>query len=216
VRALHEGGQRTEVQRRLASLGFQHPSRRDVWEAMAAMSSDPAWVAHAAARARRLAPALDAAAVSPSVVAPRTHNAARGWKDVDGALARGALDEARAEMTRSRHDPRWLAARAIFIGRPELAAREASLRLAANPREADARVALLLAADLVRDATLFARALNVAPETEHEALTPVAAVLLDEVLSRREGRLEAPAAGLATMRRRLAAALSPSDDRASR
>lgn len=106
------------------------------------------------------------------------------------ALRGHDLPLARRHALRLRIDPSALALHALKLGLPQVALEQAQLVLGANPSDADARVAALCAADLLRDAPRF-QALLVTP-LESESLRPEAAIELDRLLSRRAS-LEEPA-----------------------
>ncbi|MBI4956601.1 MAG: hypothetical protein HY908_31580, partial [Myxococcales bacterium] len=73
---------------------------------------------------------------------------ADAWRAVDRALLAGALVAAR-QASRSAHLPeRLLAARALALGRGDLAGAQAARSLGADPSDAEARLVLVLALDL--------------------------------------------------------------------
>jgi Tfp pilus assembly protein PilF len=109
----------------------------------------------------------------------------RGGDDVlDLALARGDLDGARRAALGAGVTPGELAARAVVLGRLEMASRQAELVISADPSNSDAWIAGLVAADLRGDEaefTAWLERLDAAPSTPH----PLAARLLAELLGRR-------------------------------
>jgi tetratricopeptide (TPR) repeat protein len=104
--------------------------------------------------------------------------------EVDRALASGELAEARRRATRARVSSGQLAVRAAALGLGALARVQASLVLAADPNDANARIALLAASDLANDPTSFAHALEDVPEVSQTPST-LARLLLADVLRRR-------------------------------
>ena len=104
--------------------------------------------------------------------------------DVDAALSRDALDEARTAAKRARLSPAELAVRAAALGRAKLAKTQAELVHAADPTSASAAIALAVACDLLREEGGVVRAL--APAS---ALTtppsPLARLLFAELVARR-------------------------------
>jgi tetratricopeptide (TPR) repeat protein len=84
-----------------------------------------------------------------------------------------------------------LALRAAALGLADLAREEAELVLAADPTDADARVAAAVAADLLRNDAALRRALAGMPP-ELRPLSPLARALLSELLARRIGAGDSP------------------------
>jgi uncharacterized protein with PIN domain len=76
--------------------------------------------------------------------------------------------------------------RAVAVGAAFFAKDQAELVLAADPGDGDARIAAVVAADLLRDddALTHAMAIEVSPST---TLSPLASVLMAELLERRAG-----------------------------
>ena len=107
-----------------------------------------------------------------------------GVGDVDRALSAGDLAGARRAAIGARMAPAMVALRAVALGKGALAREQAGLVLAADPADADARVALLASADLVGDAAGFAVGLEAVPE-RGTAPSLLGRLLLAEVLRRR-------------------------------
>jgi tetratricopeptide (TPR) repeat protein len=106
--------------------------------------------------------------------------------DIDRALARGELARARELSVLASVTSGVLAVRAAALGASQLAARQAALVLAADPSDADARIALLVAADLSGDTPLFERGLTRAA-LDGPVPSALAARLMAELLARRVG-----------------------------
>ena len=178
---LAKAGRADDAERWLRSLAVRSPRSSVVWQAVAAFARGraPALFALAEARVAESHPSIAGPAPAP------TPKLLRPWQLVDEALVAGSLDIAR-ERLRTRHlDVRRLAARAIVVGRPELAVEEASLRVGADPGDGDARVALALAADLTGEAARAGDVLAAFPADA--ALSAMGRAMLAELLVRREG-----------------------------
>jgi len=106
--------------------------------------------------------------------------------DVDAAIARGAFDEARRLALRARVSSGALALRAAAVGAASFARTQAELVLAADPDDADARVAAAVAADLLRDDDALERATTAVPSSR-APVSPLAGLLMAELLDRRVG-----------------------------
>jgi tetratricopeptide (TPR) repeat protein len=106
--------------------------------------------------------------------------------DVDAAIARGAFDDARRLALAARVSSGALALRAAAVGAAAFAKEQAELVLAADPGDADARVAVAVAADLLRDSDALAHAMTAAP-TARAPISPLAGLLMAELLERRVG-----------------------------
>ncbi len=121
----------------------------------------------------------------------------RGAAAIDAALQRGDLELAvrRAALLGMRGAE--VALRAVALGRPELARRQAEVVLAADPDEANGRVALYLADELLGSAARTppqggqrgAPPSSGAPLRSSDALHPLAVMLFGELLDRRVGPL---------------------------
>ncbi len=190
VRLLGAAGRHDEAERWLRSLAVASPRSTHVWQAVAelARGQNPAWLAQAEHALLSLHPTL---AAPPPEVTPRLDGAAR-WRAVDSALAAGTLELARTRVREAHLDMRLLAARAIVLGRPALALEEAQLRLGADPDDDDARMAVLLAADLLDQTMVVETALAGAVGA---SLSEAGRLLFAELLLRRASR-EAAAAWL--------------------
>lgn len=178
VELLQAAGRGEEAVRWLRSATVRMPHRIEVWEAAAAVAravGDEAWAREATRRRQRLARRAD----------PR--EVPTGWDEVDAALVANDLDAARRLSRRARLDVRLLPARAILAGRPGLAVEEARLRVAADPLDADARVALAVAEDLTGGTVPTA---GWGRESPHPLLPPTR-WLLAEWLLRHVGRAAA-------------------------
>jgi tetratricopeptide (TPR) repeat protein len=126
----------------------------------------------------------------PAAPAAGEHAAASppgaGLGSVDRALAAGDLPLARRLALRTRVASGALALRAAAIGKHSIAREQAALVLAADPASTDARVALLVAADVERDAAALSQALSGVPAAPPRP-SPLATLMLAEVLLRRSG-----------------------------
>jgi tetratricopeptide (TPR) repeat protein len=172
----------SEEGRWLDALVTRRPRSVAAWKALLAFAEH-----HGdAARVRRAAEALRVAApellpqlerVDPELALPAR---------IDRALRAGRLKEARSLALSAHLAPGELALRAAEIGRADLARREATRVLEADPSNGNAWVAELIAADLSGDAGAFARALD-APSARLDGLSPLGATLWAELLRRRVG-----------------------------
>jgi tetratricopeptide (TPR) repeat protein len=106
--------------------------------------------------------------------------------EVDAAILHGEVDAARRLAVAARVSSGALALRAAALGDASFAREEAELVLGADPSDTDARVAAVVAADLARDGAALARAVGDLPESL-TPLSPLAALLLGEILNRRIG-----------------------------
>ncbi len=102
---------------------------------------------------------------------------------IDRALRDYDLDRARRLAVRAGIPPAEVALRSAALARPKLAREQALLVLESNPRSGDAWVAALVAADLERDVGLL-EAVAAALEADPNPLSPLGALLLDELLGR--------------------------------
>jgi hypothetical protein len=183
ARLLADAKRHDEAAAWLRAVSLRSPASIEVWEAietLSAASGDGAWRRHASSRLVELRARL--------VRRPqKTQPTDDAWFRVDEALVAGDLPLARRQLRRAHLDGRWLAARAIAVGRPQLAKAEAELRVGADPSESDARVALALALDLVGDAEHTAAVLAALPR-DAGALTDVGRTMMGELLARHVGR----------------------------
>lgn len=106
--------------------------------------------------------------------------------DIDRALQRRELERARELAVLASVSSSLLAVRAAALGASELAVKQAELVLAADASDSDARIALLVAADLVGDVAQFERWL-VHRAFDAPAPSPLAARLMADLLARRVG-----------------------------
>ncbi|MCC6526579.1 MAG: tetratricopeptide repeat protein [Polyangiaceae bacterium] len=131
-------------------LVLRFPERARAWQLvreLASASASAGWRVRAEDALARLERARGKpphpAAGSVPAVAP-----ADAWRTVDGALRAGDLAAAR-RASRTAHLPeRLLAARALALGRGDLAGAQAARSLAADPSDAEARLVLVLALEL--------------------------------------------------------------------
>lgn len=128
-------------------------------------------------RAFKLLDLRNASSPEPAIPSAQTTQAA-----LDQALRDHDLPRARRHALRIRLDPSALALHALQLGLPRAAMEQAQLVLAANPLDADARVAALCAADLLHETARF-QALLVTPLRSAE-LRPAAAAALNRLLAR--------------------------------
>jgi tetratricopeptide (TPR) repeat protein len=105
---------------------------------------------------------------------------------LDAALRADDLTAARRLAGKAKQGYADLAARAAALGRAATARAQAELVLGADPADATARVALATAADLAGDPAALAAALRDLP-SRSVPLTPLARLLLGELLARRVG-----------------------------
>ena len=186
ARAAETAGHPEQAEKALRELVARSPTRVAGWHAFHAFATrrgDPAAAARAAAALRDLGAPL--AEPSPAAATGSTATGSTATlADVDAALARDALDEARAAAKRARLPPAELAVRAAALGRAALAKKQAELVFLADPASASAAVALAVACDLLRDPAGVAK-----PFADASALTtplsPLARLLFAELLARR-------------------------------
>jgi tetratricopeptide (TPR) repeat protein len=181
VRLLVKNGQVKEAERWLRSALVGSPRSAVVWRAAVELASDRLPLLEARAREQ-----LED--LPPSISGPRPSGTPRSkhpWLRVDEELVVGSLDAARRRAREAHLDVRKLAARAILVGRPQLALEEAELRVGANPSDSEARIALALACDLVGDPDRALATLADLP-AEPEPVGPAGAALLAELLLRHE------------------------------
>lgn len=128
--------------------------------------------------------ASTAGGAGPAASGAANGGAAASLGDVDAALSRGALDEARSAAKRSRLPPAELAVRAAALGRAKIAKTQAELVHLADPSSASATIALAVACDLLGDDGGLARALaDVSAGTTPPSL--LARLLFAELIARR-------------------------------
>src|SRR5690606_3146210 len=112
----------------------------------------------------------------------------RGPAAVDAALQRNDLELALRRATLLGMRGAEIALRAVALGRPELARKQAELVLAADPNDVNGRVALHLAHELL-GSTPPAPTESRDPLPSSGDLHPLAVMLFGELLDRRVGRL---------------------------
>jgi len=187
ARAAENAGDEGRAENALRELVARSPGRVAGWRALrdfARRRTNPVVTARAVQALRELG---DAAAPADG---PRTvgmNSVAPTLDQVDAALSRDALDEARSLAKRARVAPAELAVRAAALGRSKLAQTQAELVFLADPTSASAAIALAVAADILRDDKGVTRALaNAAAQTTPPS--PLARLLLAELLLRRTDR----------------------------
>ncbi len=214
ARAAEAAGDSARAERALRELVASSPGRVAGWQALrelAARHHDAAAAARATAAldalgagaplwagggpgARVSRPAASDAAAPDPGAGPAASGAANGGAasggdpiaagDVDAALSRGALDEARSAAKRSRLPPAELAVRAAALGRAKIAKTQAELVHLADPSSASATIALAVACDLLGDDGGLVRALaDVSSGTTPPSL--LARLLFAELIARR-------------------------------
>ncbi len=172
--SIYERASRPKDARRwLEALTVNQPRSRPAWQAVLAHATRFE-IAQLRARAIERLAALGEE-TSGSVSA-----------SVDRALGTRDLDRARALALRARLAPGTLAVRAAAMGLGTEARAEADLVLGADPSNSDARIAGLVAADLLRDPVGFERFLG-GLDADPVAPSPLAARLMAELLERRIG-----------------------------
>jgi tetratricopeptide (TPR) repeat protein len=182
VELAEAAGRATDARVWLDELVVRAPSSREAWVALAAF----------AVRHGDLGRELRARGGLRSLgIAPRTE----ATRELDAAVAGGELGAARAAAVRSRLAPGELATRLADRGHGAAASEQAALVLGADPDDANAWVARVVASDLRRDQPELERALRESPSAP-SALSPLATRLYAELLERLVGP-EARAAWLA-------------------
>jgi len=177
ARTLERSGAIDEAWRWLDGLVAAHPDSVEAQRArleLALRTGD---------RVRELAAAERLAELAPDTVRRDAPSALSPLARIDEALGRGDLEAARRWALAARMSPGWLALRALELGRIEEAKAQAELVSAADPADADARVALLWLAHLGKDETALKAALTT--PTHSTALSETGARLLNELLRRR-------------------------------
>lgn len=171
---LAEGaGRAREARVWLDELVVRAPSSREAWVALAAF----------AVRHKDLGRELRARAGLQSLgIVPRTEST----RELEAAIALGELRPARAAAVRARLGPGELATRLAERGHGAAASEQAALVLGADPDDANAWVARLVAADLRRDRAELARALSEGSASP-SPLSPLATRLYAELLERMVG-----------------------------
>jgi len=178
ARALEQRGDPDAAYRWLQALVVREPATRAGWAALAALAArqgDDALARRAAEGSARAG-----AALAPEVRRDRAR------AELDAALLAHELEAARAAATRAGVSEGAVALRAAALGRAELAAEAAALVLAADPSDADAWVASVVAASLLGDRGAL-EALAAAVPADTSGLAPLGVALLAELLAREVG-----------------------------
>jgi tetratricopeptide (TPR) repeat protein len=131
--------------------------------------------------------AIDSSSLLKPASKPILKSDRPSFADVDRAIIETNASDVHRLAIRANVAPSTLAIRAAALGRFEIARRESERALAADPGDADAWVAALVAADALRDTDRFVtalRALGSAPLTP----SPLGARLLVELIGRRVGK----------------------------
>jgi tetratricopeptide (TPR) repeat protein len=170
-----------EAAKWLQGLVVRNPASIEAQEAMAAFAERTRDEARRDAAERALAALGGRSNRNTLAAKPRA-----SVGDVDAALARGAFGQARRLALAARISSGTLALRAAAMGAASFAKDQAELVLAADPADADARIAAVVAADLLRDDDALARAVTAVP-TARAAISPLAGMLMAELLERRIG-----------------------------
>lgn len=181
ARAAEAAGDAKTADRALRELVVRSPSRVTAWVALrdfADRRKDAAASLRASIAIASLGASPDPAADGPS------KSASAPLTDVDEALARGSLDDARSAAKRSHLPPADLAVRAAALGRGELARAQADLVFKADPTNATAALALATACDLLRDDACLATAFAT-PSALTTPPAPLAHLLFVELIDRR-------------------------------
>jgi predicted nucleic acid-binding protein len=186
VLELHE--RHDEARRLLEALVARRPASRIAWRELAAHAKrqrDRTLLHYAQRRSADLLARPTSPVYTPR---PRPTSAT----EVDRALRASQLSQARRLARSANVSAGELAARAAALGRSDLALQQSALVLAADPTDADAWVASLVAADLTGDAVAFNRAIRRLSENPSRPGS-LAARLLAELLERRLGSAAAEA-----------------------
>lgn len=182
---LEQLGRAEEARRALRGWTVRRPRSVAGWLALAALAQRAGDTGEAERAGRR------AAALTPRHAAQLAQElpGLSAMAQVDEALGRGDLGEARRLARAARLPPAELAVRAAALGRVAEARAQAALVVGADPASASARIALATAADLAGDEEALAEAWRGLPGSS-EPLTgpsPLARLLLAELLARRVG-----------------------------
>jgi tetratricopeptide (TPR) repeat protein len=190
ARLADELGQTDEAGRWLRSLVARWPRSRAAWRALAEFAQHHGQAPWAARAAEELG-TLPAADDEPPL--PAQQAVGSSWHEVDAALQAADLPAARRALRQRHLDEHLLAPRAVALGKPGLAQEQAAAYVAADPTDSDSRLALALAADLLGRSVELSRLLTVVPGAS--PLSPVARLLLRELLARHVGPAEAGLVG---------------------
>lgn len=186
ARLYERTGEPRRARRWLHAAALRWPRSDEAWEAFEELCrrTDDA-IGAALARRQRVGLARARGVRGPGLRRERSEEADRRWLAVDEALRRDDLAEARARLRRGRLDARQLAFRAILVGKPRLALRQATHLLAADPTDTDSRIGGALAADLLGEQGRLL-ALSAAPDRSRRP-SASARLVLAELLGRHVG-----------------------------
>lgn len=182
---LEQVGRVEEARRALRGWTVRRPGSVAGWLALAALARRTGDAAEVERAGRRAAALIPRHAEKLAQGLPELSPMAQ----VDRALGRGDLAEARRLARTARLPAAELAVRAAALGRAAEARAQAALVVGADPASASARIALATAADLAGDEEALAEAWRGLPGLS-EPLTepsPLARLLLAELLARRVG-----------------------------
>lgn len=148
ARSAEASGQPELAERALRELAAHAPGRAAGWRALRDLAKRRG---NQAAEARASAALLALADASKGEGATGESAARKPLSEVDLALSRDALDEARSAAKRARLPPAELAVRAAALGRVQIAKAQAELVHKADPSNGSAALALAVACDLLGD-----------------------------------------------------------------
>ncbi len=179
--ALAGVGRLEDARRLLGALLARSPTTTSAWRALrdlARRSGDAATLARATERLRT------SAEHAPVVASERASERAA---QVDRALVHGDLVTVR-RLALAAHQPlAEVAVRAAALARPAAARELAETVLAADPHEGSALIALAAAADLEGDSAALDRALSAPLRSPPSPPSPLARLVLTELIARRVG-----------------------------
>ncbi len=178
ARALEQRGDPRGAGRWLEALVLREPAARAAWVALAALATRQG----DEALARRADEGSERTGAAPAPDVRRD----RARAELDRALLAQELEAARAAAVRAGVREGMLALRAAALGRPELAADAGALALAADPSDADAWVASVVAASLLGDRGAL-EALSATVPADVSGIAPLGVALLAELLAREVG-----------------------------
>lgn len=204
ARAAEAAGEAQKAERVLRELVVREPLRATGWRALhdlAERHHDAPLQARAARALQDLPqpPATITATTPPASSATRSTppvnattrstepRASSSLEDVDAAIARGAIDEARVAAKHARLSPAELAVRAAALGKTAFAKTQAELVFKADPTNTSAAIALAVASDLARDDAGVTTAFTT-PSALATPPSPLARLLLTELILRRADR----------------------------
>jgi tetratricopeptide (TPR) repeat protein len=172
-------GRVDEARRELMAALAREPTSRAAWTAvleLAERHGDRALAQYARAQRATLEARLAAGPRSPDSAAP-------SLAELDAALGRGEVNEARRLGARWHVSRSELAVRAAALGRAAEARALAESIVRADPADASARIALAAAAELQHDDTTLGVALDAIPAASTPP-SPLARLLYAELLAR--------------------------------